>query len=189
MMVDTYSSKLKDIINLPQFNKVQPKRKNGKHPLLKEEERVVDILENLRDTNQISETLLDQLKPMGSKPPRLYGLAKVHKENTLLRPVLSMPGSSYYKIGKQVADWLSVVEECRINSSTKSISELLNDIELENDEILISFDLSSLYTNVPVREAINHCAELLFSGKCPKLPVSKKVFFELATISSCNCPC
>ena len=124
MTVDTYYNKLKDIMNLPQFEKVLPKRKNEKHPLSKEEERVFDILENLRDTNQISETLFDKLKPMGSKPPRLYGLAKVHKENTPLRPVLSMPGSSYYKIGKQVADWLSVVEECRINSSTKSISEL-----------------------------------------------------------------
>ena len=81
---------------------------------------------------------------MGSKPPRLYGLAKVHKENTPLRPVLSMPGSSYYKTGKQVVDWLSVVEECRISSSKKSISESLNDIELENDEVLISFDVSSL---------------------------------------------
>ena len=62
----------------------------------------------------------------------------------------------------------------------------MNDIELENDEVLISFDVSSLYTNVPVREAINRCAELLFSGKYPKPPVSKKVFIELATISSCN---
>ena len=79
MTVDTYNNKLKDIISLPQFEKVLPKRKNEKHPLLKEEERVVDILENLRDTNQISETLFDKLKP-----PRLYGFAKVHKENTPL---------------------------------------------------------------------------------------------------------
>ena len=186
MTVDTYNNKLKDIISLPQFEKVLPKWKNEKHPLLKGEEQVVDILENFRDTNQISETLFDKLKPIGSKPPRLYGLAKVHKENTPLRPVLSMPGSSYYKIGKQVADWLSVVQECRINASTKSISESLNDIELENDEVLISFDVSSLYTKAPVREAINHCAELLVSGKYPKPPVSKEVFIELATIRSCN---
>ena len=90
LTVDTYNNKLKDVINLSQFEKVLPKRKNEKHPLLKEEERLVDILENLRDTNQISETLFDKLKPMGSKPPRLYGLAKAHKENTPLRSVLSM---------------------------------------------------------------------------------------------------
>ena len=66
------------------------------------------------------------------------------------------------------------------------ISESLNNIELENDEVLISFEVSSLYTNVPVREAINYCAELLFSGKYSKPPVSKEVFIELATISSCN---
>ena len=81
--VNTYSNKLKDIINLPQFEKVLPKRKNEKHPLLKKEERVVDILENLRDTNQISETLLDNLKPMGSKPPQLYGQWAAHPHLTL----------------------------------------------------------------------------------------------------------
>ena len=80
MTVDTYNNKLKDIISLPQFEKVLPKRKNEKHLLLKEEERVVDILENLRNTNQISEMLFDKLKPMGSKPPRLYALVKVHNK-------------------------------------------------------------------------------------------------------------
>ena len=37
-----------------------------------------------------------------SQPPRSYGRAKVHEENTSIRPVLSMPGSSYYKIANQI---------------------------------------------------------------------------------------
>ena len=50
-----------------------------------------------------------------------------------LRPVLSMPGSTYYKIANQVAKWLSVVEECKINYSTKSIVDSLSDINLESN--------------------------------------------------------
>jgi len=62
-----------------------------------------------------------------------------------------MPGSAYHKIATQVADWLKVVPECNINTSSKSISDNLKDIKLgENDEI-VSFDVKSLYTNVPVR--------------------------------------
>jgi len=39
------------------------------------------------------------LKPVGSQPPRLYGLAKVHNDDVSLRPVLlSMPGSAYHNI-------------------------------------------------------------------------------------------
>lgn len=89
-------------------------RKNEKHPVLKEEEKIVHMLKELKDQNKITEKLFDKLKPTGSQPPRLYGLAKVHKPSTPLRPVLSMPGSAYYRVAKQVADWLSVVKECQI---------------------------------------------------------------------------
>ena len=93
---------------------------------------------------------------------RLYGLAKVHKKNTPLRPVLSMPGSAYHKVAIKVAEWLSIVPECKINSSTKSVCDKLKTIQLAEDEIIISFDVSSLYTNAPVMEAITHCADLVY---------------------------
>ena len=118
-----------------------------------------------------------KLKPVGSQPPRLYGLAKIHKPNVPVRPVLSMPGSSYHKIAVQVAEWLSVVKDCNINSSTKSISDSLRNIKLCEDEVLISFDVSSLYTNVPVYEAIDECTNLLYSGRYKKPPIDKATLF------------
>lgn len=127
-----------------------------------------------------------QLKPTDIQPPRLYGLAKVHKINTPVRPVLSMPGSAYYIITNQVAKWLSVVEECNINSSTKSISDSLHQIELNEEDKLISFDVTSLYTNLPVNKAINDCTELLYSGKFDKPPIDKQTFKDLLIICSCN---
>ena len=123
---------------------------------------------------------------MGSQPPRLYGLAKVHKKDIPLRPVLSMPGSAYHKIGDQIAKWLKVVPECNINTSSKIVSDSLNDIELNKDEIIVSFDVCSLYTNVPVQEAIDHCTELLYSGNCPKPPIDRETFKKLLTACTCN---
>ena len=76
-----------------------------------------------------------------------------------------MPGSANHKIELQVTELLSVVEECQINSSTKSVSDSLKDITVEEDEEMISFDVWSLYTNVPVHEAITKCTKLLYSGK------------------------
>ena len=51
---------------------------------------------------------------------------------------------------------------------------------------MISFDVSSLYTNVPVMEAIETCAELLYSGKYKLPPVDKETFIELSQMSSCD---
>ena len=162
------------------------KRKNEKHPVLKEEERILSLLKMLRDDGKISNLLYDKLKPIGSQPPRIYGLAKIHKVDVPLRPILSMPGSVYYKIALQVTEWLSVVDECKINASTKRISETLKEINLEGDEELISFDVSSLYTNVSVQEAISDCTELLYSGKYTKPPVDEDTFKQLLEICSCN---
>ena len=104
MKKETYFEKMSKILELPQFKKYVKPRKNAKNPVLKEEERVQDILKNLLESGKIDAALHNQLKPRGSQPPRLYGLAKVHKSGIPRRPVLSMPASSYHKIGEYVAD-------------------------------------------------------------------------------------
>ena len=186
MKSETYYKKMDDIIKLPQFEKVEKKRKNEKHPILKEEERIQRDLKEMLDSNEISKTLYDKLRPRGSQPPRLYGLAKVHKEEVPVRPVLSMPGSAYYGIGKQLALWLSNIPECRINSSTKSVRDSLKEMRIEDGREIVSFDVSSLYTNVPVSEAIQICADLMFNGSNPVPPVSKDTFIKLLQMSSCD---
>ena len=97
-----------------------------------------------------------------------------------------MPGSAYHPIAEQVAEWLETVPECKINSSTKMISDRMKHIKLAEDEELVSFDVSSLYTNVPVIESINLCADLLFRDSMQRPPVNKSTFIELAKIASCN---
>ena len=162
MSKETYNEKIKKITDLPQFQKVEQTRKNAKNPILKEEERIISILKQMNSQGKLDESLMKKLQPSGSQPPRLYGLAKIHKDDVPLRPVLSMPGSPYHKIALQISEWLSVVEECKINSSTKEISDSLQDIRLPIDHVLVSFDVTSLYTNVPVLEAIENCTDLLY---------------------------
>ena len=152
--------------------------------MLNEEERIQNILKDLRDRDCITEELYQSLRPRGSQPPRLYGLAKVHKQDIPMRPVLSMPGSAYHKVGCQVAKWLSIVPECNINTSTKTVRDSIKDIQIEDDEELVSFDVCSLYTNVPVKEAIDVCTDLLFK-QCI-MPIDRETFKTLAEIASCN---
>ncbi len=91
---ETYHSKLDAILELPQFEKVQKIRKNAKHPVLKEEERILSTLNQLKSDGKMEEELFDKLKPA-----RLYGLSKVHKDGYPVRPVLSMPRSAYHQVG------------------------------------------------------------------------------------------
>lgn len=97
-----------------------------------------------------------------------------------------MPGFAYFNIANQVAEWLSVVDECKTNYSMKSIADSLKNIKLQEGEQLISFDVTSLYTNVPVYEAIEECTQLLYSVKYQKPPVDKITFTKLLKICSCD---
>ena len=81
-----------------------------------------------------------------------------------------------------MAEWLSVVPECRINSSTKQVSESISSIQLANDEELVSFDVSSLYTNVPLMESIEVCTDLLFRETINSSSIDKITFVDLAMI-------
>ena len=130
--------------------------------------------------------LFDTLRPRGSQPVRLYGLAKVRKKNTPVRPVLSMFGSAYHKVALKVAEWLSVVPQCKINSSSKSISDTVKTVELTDEEEVVNFDVSYLCTNVPVMEAIEICTEHLYSGDHERPPVDRDTFITLAKIASCD---
>ena len=51
---------------------------------------------------------------------------------------------------------------------------------------MVSFDVTSLYTNVPVQEAIDDCTDLLFSGRYPKPPVDEETFKTLLTTCTCD---
>ena len=100
-----------------------------------------------------------------------------------------MPGSVYHKVAKKVAEWLSVVpeHECNINSSTKRVSDSLKDVKMNDNEELVSFDVTSLYTNVPVMEAINICTEKLYSMPDDKKPpIDRDTFIKLTSIASCD---
>ena len=152
--------------------------------IVKEQDRINEALKNLESEGKISEELLEEMKSKGGQPPRLYGLAKVHKNVIPMRPVLSMPGSPYYNIAETVTKWLSVVPESKSQCSSQKIANQLKDIELEDGEEQVSFDVVSLYTNVPVLEAINEAADRLYCGEFEVPPVSKETFAELMKLAS-----
>ena len=69
------------------------------------------------DQNDIDEELYKTLRCTGSQPARLYGLVKVHKEGTPLKPVLSLPGSPYEKLNKWLAKLFDNIPGANIETS------------------------------------------------------------------------
>ena len=85
-------------------------------------------------------------------PPKFYGLPKIHKPDTLLRRILSSCGSATYGVAKELAKILKplVGKSPHHINSTQDLVEQIRDITLEPRESLSSYDVSALFTSVPV---------------------------------------
>ena len=55
---------------------------------------------------------------------------------------------------------------------------------LEDDEIMVSLDIESLFTNVPLTESINYTADLLYSTDNAPTGIDKATFKELLQMVS-----
>ena len=97
----------------------------------------------------------------------MYGLPKIHKPGVPLRPILSMTGSPQYEVSKWLCKVLQPV--CKrynthcVKDSFEFINLLRND-KLPSDGHMCSFNIVSLFTNVPLEETIQICAEALYQN-------------------------
>ena len=132
---ETYEKNLKDSLQAEQFSE----RKNlTDSVIMKIEKDINKDLLAMKKKDEISEALYTRLRSTGAQPARLYGLEKVHKLGTPLRPVLSLPGSSYDNLNKLLAKYFDEIEGANIETNTQMAREILEKTELDSDESIIS---------------------------------------------------
>ena len=145
----------------------------------------------MRKKGKIPVKVYEALRSSGAQPARLHELAKVHKKETPLRPVLSIPGICYHKLNKFLTPFFQKIEGANIETYTNDSRRTLEQIKLEKDEQILSLDVKILYTNVPVKEAIDIALRSLYASDYkPDIPkTTVKRLLELAVTNvhfKCN---
>ena len=127
---------------------------------------------------------------MRAQPARLYGLAKVHKQVTPLRPVISLPSSSYDNLNKTLANNFDEIEVANLDTKTQMAREILEKTELFSEESTISLDVKSLYTNVTLKEEVEIALRRLYEQVNPP-KTSRKTMKKLLkfAVSKLNFKC
>lgn len=192
----TYIKKMEDILS--DKSKFQQVKVNNKHKFNKELRHLIDLqtdinttLKDLVNDEYLSKEDYDFLKPVGSRPGILYGLCKVHKQtqddSPPFRPILSAIGTCTYNLAKF---FVPILAEYTTNDYTvKDSFSFAEEIRKQNPDLyMASFDVDSLFTNVPLDETITICLDLLFQKKRKihgLLRRHAKVLLDLATKKSC----
>ena len=106
----------------------------------------------LRDNKLIHQQRYLKFQPIGSQLPRFLRLPKIHKDRIPVRPIVSYTGTPLYEVSEYIAEILKPYgqqKEQHTNNS-KSFSTFIRQQTIEPDEIVVSFDVTSLYTTIPI---------------------------------------
>ena len=101
---------------------------------------------------------------MNPLPPPLYSLIKHHKTNYPIRPIVTSVGTIANKMSKQLNQLFLKQFHYQSTYTIKNTTDLIKatkDLKLTAASRLISFDIVSLYTNVPLTEALSALDEFL----------------------------
>ena len=134
-----------------------------KDPTSKIERKITKSIRALEDEGYIGDKERKHLSPQCSTPPRIYGLPKIHKDGTPLRPIVSAIGSPTYRLAKKLAQILSPLggkTESYVKNSSAFVQKV-KETGIQDGEMMVSFDVVSLFTKVPVHDALQAVATLL----------------------------
>ena len=88
---------------------------------------------------------------------------KIHKPGIPLRPIVASIGSATYNLEKELARIISPLRgktDSYVRNS-KDFVQKIRDINIHDSEIMVSFDVKSLFTKVPMDEALEIIQEKL----------------------------
>jgi len=98
-----------------------------------------------------------RITPTSSITPRIYGAPKVHKEGNPLRPIVNTIGSPTYLLAQYLARKLSLLvgNTSSYIKDSESFVQWTKDLKMKDEDLMVSFDVVSLYTMIPLDEAID----------------------------------
>ena len=124
---------------------------------------------------------------LGQGVPKFYGLPKIHKKETPLRPIVSSIGSVSYATSKELARILKPLvgrSPYHVHNNQDLLEDLKN-LKLEKDECLMSFDVKALFTSVPIQPAIQVIKKLLEEDQDLKQRTSMSVDNTVSLLEFC----
>ncbi|BHF60347.1 hypothetical protein SprV_0100331100 [Sparganum proliferum] len=108
-------------------------------------------LNQMRNQKAISEKDWRQIEPQGAALARFYGLPKIHRPNVPLRPIVALKGTPTYGLAKWLAKHLKRLTDGSEHTAVSSTHflEKLKGVVIAPDEVVVSFDVVSLFTSIP----------------------------------------
>jgi hypothetical protein len=161
-----YDEKVELAINEGPFNQVKVK-KNWKDgvPVNVMQTEVKQTLTNLVNNNNLNQFTAQSLVLSNPRMPFIYGVPKIHKLDSKMRLIVSNISTPTSKIAKYVTKEFSKLNYQSVFSvkNSQDLTQKLINQKVDETEVLISFDVVSLFPSIPIDQAIEIVLEFLNS--------------------------
>ena len=136
---------------------------NGPYQLLKKDPtakikaKTLKQLKVLKENKFIDNKLYYYLNPTHLLAPRFYGQPKMYKPGVFIHPLVSYTGYPLRNLNKYIANILKAYVKDKNNNAMNSntFSNYIRNVPIEDDKTMVSFDVTSLYTNIPIIDTLN----------------------------------
>ena len=158
-----------------------------------------NYIRKLKKQGQINDAEYKLLYHKNAKIGRAHGSAKIHKDFERipsLRPIIDTIGSTHYGVGKFISNMLNPLT--LNNYNLKDSFEAADRIEsipkhlYDEGYQLVSFDVKSLFTNVPLQKTVNIILDRIYNKKIMTTTLKKQTLKKLIldtcskTVFSCG---
>jgi len=150
-------------------------------------EELTTVLQKIKEEEGIDQITYRRLYPTTEVPPKFYGLPKIHKVGTPLRPIVSSVNSITYCSAKHLADILSplVGQSPHHIVNSQHFAETIKGQRVEPDEVLRSYDVTALFTSVPVDKALDIISQRLVTDTTLRQRSSLKPSHVISLLKVC----
>ncbi|KAJ4437230.1 hypothetical protein ANN_17365 [Periplaneta americana] len=144
-----YQEKISDFLQNETYTEIH------KDPTTKVENKIKKLLN--KHKSLLPPSIYKKITPRHSKPPHLYGLPKVHKQDVPLRPIVSSIGSPCHALARFLCKTLThlIGKMSSYVKNSRHFVDIIRNTSVDMHDTLVSFDVVSLFTNVPVDEALS----------------------------------
>ena len=124
-------------------------------------------MRNIKAEGGLKEEVVKRLYPTGAGSPKFYGLPKLHKAGIPLRPIISSIGTVTYNTAKELARILKPLVGLSNHhiQNTMDFVDQIKEVKLKTEESMVSYDVTALFTSVPIPPVLKIIEEKLNEDK------------------------
>ena len=183
VVLDTedYIQRSEELLNHPTYKLL------SSDPTTKHKNRLISILKSIKSEGGIDNTTYKRLYPTGAGSPKFYGLPKIHKQGVPLRPIISSRGSATYESAKELAKILKplVGRSPHHVQNNQDFLDSIRGIKIKPEECIMSYDVSALFTSIPIEPAINIIEQQLKEDKDLHSRTNMKIHHIISLLRFC----